>query len=202
MTEWNGTAGDWGLKRGMLMTMGNALTTARYQNMMHRYADLIDFANRSNLSDSFGSGVLEPGPGWLYFTPTYYSQILYQRAAGSFPVKIARTGSQDFYLQEPDLDASLSPDGKTLRIYAVNSTGETRKVKFHLGPDLGQVAAGKVFVLGDSEPKADSEAMNSHDRPGRVGVKIRSADVRGADFETGFAPFTVNLIELQLRARH
>jgi hypothetical protein len=126
VTEWNGTGGDWGLRRGMLLTMGNALTCSRYQNMMHRYSDLVEFANRSNLSDSFGSGVLEPGPGWIYFTPTYYSQGLYQHAAGSFPLKIDRTSSLSFYLREPDLDATLSPDGKTLRIYAVNSTSEIR----------------------------------------------------------------------------
>ena len=202
VTEWNGTAGDWGLKRGMLMTMGNALTCSRYQNMMHRYSDLIEFANRSNLSDSFGSGVLEPGPGWLYFTPTYYSQTLYQRAAGSFPLKIERTGSLSFYLQEPDLDATLSPDGKTLRIYAVNSTGETRKVRFHLNPKLGSVGAGQAYVLGDSEPTADSEAMNSHDEPNKVGVKTRKAGIGRPEFEYGFAPFTVTLLELELHAKN
>ncbi len=202
VTEWNGTAGDWGLKRGMLMTMGNALTTARYQNMMHRYSDLIAFANRSNLSDSFGSGVLEPGPGWLYFTPTYYSQGLYQRAAGSFPLKIERTDPLSFYLQEPDLDATLSADGKTLRIYAVNSTGEARKVKFHLNPELGSVRTGQDFVLGDSEPNADSEAMNSRDEPNRVGVKTQKANVSGPTFEYGFAPFTVTLLELELHGKN
>ena len=85
VTEWNATGGEFGLTRGMLLTMGNALTLSRYQNMMHRYSGLVAIANRSNLSDSFGSGVIEPGPGSLYFTPTYYSQGLYQRAAGSFP---------------------------------------------------------------------------------------------------------------------
>ena len=202
VTEWNSTAGDWGLKRGMLMTLGNALTDSRYQNLMHRYADLIEFANRSNLSDSFGSGVLEPGPGSLYFTPTYYSQILYQRAAGSFPVRIERAAAPAPYLQEPDLDAAVSPDGKTLRIYAVNSTGETRKVKFRLNPELGAVQAGQAAVLGDSEKVADSEAMNSRDQPNRVGVKTAKADVSGSQFEYGFAPFTVTLLELELRGKN
>jgi alpha-L-arabinofuranosidase len=165
---------------------------------MHRYAELIEFANRSNLSDSFGSGVLEPGPGSLYFTPTYYSQILYQRAAGSFPLKIERANSLAFYLQNPDLDAALTPDGKTLRIYAVNSTAETRKIKFRLNPELGSVQAARATVLGDSEGPADSEAMNSRDRPNRVGVKTAKAGVSGREFEFGFATFTVTLLELEL----
>jgi hypothetical protein len=57
-----------GLTRGMLLTLGNALSVARYQNLMHRYADLVEIAVRSNLSDSFGSGMLQPGPGWLYLS--------------------------------------------------------------------------------------------------------------------------------------
>jgi len=190
------------LKRGMLMTMGNALSCSRYQNMMHRYSDLVEIANRSNLSDSFSSGVIQPGPGWLYLTPTYYSQGLYQRAAGSFPLKVDRSSSLPFYLQEPDLDATLSPDGKTLRIYAVNSTGERRKVKFHLNPSLGSVQTGDVFVLSDSTPNPDSEAMNSHDEPNRVAVKTRKANFSGPEFDYEFAPFAVTLLELELHGKN
>jgi alpha-N-arabinofuranosidase len=202
VTEWNGTAGDWGLKRGMLLTMGNALTCSRYQNMMHRYSDLIEFANRSNLSDSFGSGVLEPGPGWIYFTPTYYSQELYQRAAGSYSLKLERTGSLSYYLREPDLDATLSPDGKTLRIYAVNSTAETRKVKFRFNASLGPVRAGQAYVLGDKGATPDSEAMNSRDEPGKVGVKTQKTTFSGREFDYPFAPFTVTLLELELQGKN
>jgi hypothetical protein len=68
-----------GLTPGMLLTLGNALSCSRYQNLMHRYTNLVEIAIRSNLSDSFGSGVIQPGPGWLYRSPTYYSQTLYQR---------------------------------------------------------------------------------------------------------------------------
>jgi alpha-L-arabinofuranosidase len=202
VTEWNATGGEWGLERGMLMTMGNALALSRYQNMMHRYSDLVQIANRSNLSDSFGSGVIEPGPGSLYFTPTYYSQRLYQRAAGSFPLKMDRNSSLSFYLREPDLDATLSPDGKTLRVYAVNSTGVPRKVAFHLNPLLGSVQGGEVFVLRDGDAQPDSEAMNSRDDPDRVGVRAGKVNFSGSGFEYSFAPFAVTLLELQMRARN
>ena len=201
VTEWNGTAGDWGLKRGMLQTMGNALTCSRYQNMMHRYADLIEIANRSNLSDSFGSGVLQPGPGSLYLSPTYYSQGLYQRAAGSFPLKVDRSSELSFYLREPDLDATLSPDGKTLRIYAVNSTGEARKVKFNLPASIGSVQSGEAFEVGDSNPVPDSEAMNSRDEPHRVGLRAQKVNLKGLEFEYQFTPFGVTLLELQVHGK-
>lgn len=198
ITEWNATGGEFGLTRGMLLTLGNALSLSRYQNLMHRYSDLVEVANRSNLADSFGSGAIQPGPGWLYFTPAYYSQVLYQKAAGSFSLKIDRDFSASRYLGEPDLDATLSPDGKTLRIYAVNSTADSRKVTFHLEPQLGIVDASQGSVLKDLSLSADSEAMNSRDQPDRVGVEVQQPHLHGSGFEWDFVPFSVTLLELNL----
>jgi alpha-N-arabinofuranosidase len=96
VTEWNATGGDWGLTRGMLHTLGNALVCSRYQNMMHRYSDLIEIANLSNFSHSLGGGQLQPGPGWLYKIPSYDTQGLYQRAAGSFPLGVERSSALSF----------------------------------------------------------------------------------------------------------
>jgi alpha-L-arabinofuranosidase len=198
VTEWNATAGDWGLKRGMLHTLGNALVCSRYQNMMHRYSDLVEIANLSNFSHSFGGGQLQPGPEWLYKIPSYDTQGLYQRAAGSFPLRVERSSALSFYLREPDLDATLSADGKTLRIYGVNSTPEPRKVKFALPSSFGPVGAAEVFVVADSNPVADSEAMNSRDDPHRVALQRRKADLNGREFNYSFAPFAVTLLELRL----
>lgn len=198
VTEWNATGGDWGLTRGMLHTLGNALVCSRYQNMMHRYSDLIEIANLSNFSHSFAGGQIQPGPGYLYEIPDYSAQILYQRAAGSFPLGINRNSPLSFYLREPDLDASLSPDGKTLRIYGVNSTPGLRHVSFTLANSFGAVVSSQVFVLGDSNVVPDSEAMNLRDEPHRVAVKSKKADFSGHKFDYGFAPFSVTLLELQL----
>jgi len=195
VTEWNTTAGEFGLTRGILQTLGNALGCSRYQNMLHRYSSLVEIAIRSNLSDSFGSGVLQPGPGWLYLAPTYYSQQLYQRAAGSFPLRIERTSSPEGYLREPDLSATAGPDG-TLRIFAVNSTNNARPVEFQLAPRIGDVTGGTVFVLHDTLNPADSEAMNSHDQPHRVAVTETRARGRGRRFQFSFEPYSVTLIEL------
>jgi len=198
VTEWNVTGGEFGLRRGMLLTLGNALSLARYQNLLHRYSDLVEIANRSNLADSFGSGAIQSGSGWLYFTPTYYSQSLYQRAAGSFSLKIDRDTALSPYLQEPDLDATLSPDGQILRIYAVNSTADSRRVGFYLDTQLGNVYDGQGSVLKDLSPNSDSEAMNSHDQPGHVGVEVQQAHIHGSEFEWEFVPFSVTLLELNI----
>ena len=44
--------------------------------------------------------------------------------------------------------------------------------------------------------------MNSHDEPNRVGVKTQKANLSGAEFEYGFAPFTVTLLELELQGKN
>ena len=198
VTEWNATGGDWGLTRGMLHTLGNALVCSRYQNLMHRYSDLIEIANLSNFSHSLGGGQLQPGPGWLYMIPSFDTQGLYQLAAGSFPLGVERSSALSFYLREPDLDATLSADGKTLRIYGVNSTPEPRKVKFTLPSSFGPVEMAEVFVVADSNPVADSEAMNSRDEPHRVALQRNKADLSGREFDHSFAPFAVTLLELRL----
>jgi alpha-N-arabinofuranosidase len=195
VTEWNTTAGEWGLTRGILQTLGNALGCSRYQNVLHRHSSLVEIAIRSNLSDSFGSGVLQSGPGWLYLAPTYYSQRMYQRSAGSFPLRIDRASAIEGYLREPDLSATIASDG-VVRIYAVNSTNVSRTVDFQLAAALRPVTGGTVFILHDTMSPADSEAMNSRDSPGRVAVTEKSAECRGKRFPFTFEPYSVTLLEL------
>jgi alpha-L-arabinofuranosidase len=198
VTEWNASGGDWGLKRGMLHTLGNAMVCSRYQNMMHRYADLIEIANVSNFSHSFAGGQIQPGPGYLYEVPGYSAQKLYEHAAGSYPLAVDRSNLLSFYLREPDIDATLSADGETLRVYGVNSTADLRKVSFALPASFGAIQSAEEFVVGDSHAVADSEAMNLPDDPHRVSTLTRKLTLSGRKFEHGFAPFSITLIEIQL----
>jgi alpha-L-arabinofuranosidase len=117
-------------------------------------------------------------------------------------LKLDRCSPLSTYLREPDLEANISPDGKILRIYSVNSTGEARNVKFRVPESLGGVRGGETYVLGDSDPTPDSEAMNSHDDPTRVGVKTAKASLSGSEFEYRFAPFSVTLLELELPGKN
>lgn len=198
VTEWNASGGDWGLKRGMLQTLGNAMVCSRYQNMMHRYADLIEIANVSNFSHSFAGGQIQPGPGYLYTIPDYSAQMLYQRAAGSFPVQLDRGSPLSFYLREPDLDATLSADGKTLRIYSVNSTPDVKTINLVLSQNLGSIATAESYVVSDTSTEPDSEAMNSPDDPHRVSTRTKKLTLSGTKFDYGFAPFSITLLEIQL----
>jgi len=198
VTEWNTTAGDWGLGRASLQTLSNALACARYQNLMHRHADLVEIAIRSNLVDSFGSGVIVTGPGWLYLAPTYYAQQLYQRAAGSYPLRLQRTPQVAWHEQAPDLSATLSPEGQALRLYAVNPTATAIETAFRtegLGPGVRRASAR---VLKDRREALCPEVMNTRDEPGRIAVSARPAELGGPAFAFTFEPYSLTLLELEL----
>ena len=200
VTEWNTTAGDMGLTRGMLLTLGNALSCSRYQNLLHRYADLVEIAVRSNLVDSFGSGIIQPGPGWIYLSPTYYSQQLYQRAAGTYPLHIDRSSPLGWPLDEPDLSATLSEDERTLRIYAVNSTSDGEQAHFRLSHFPAPASGGQVLALKDRAEARDSEAMNSRNDPERIRTVSRRTSLQGRQFDFRFDPYSVTLLELRLQS--
>jgi alpha-N-arabinofuranosidase len=198
VTEWNTTGGHRGLPRGMLQTLGNALSVSRYLNLLHRYADLVEIANRSNFADSFGSGFVLTGPGWIYELPAYYAQELYARAAGTYPVRIERSSPLARQLQEPDLSASLSSDGKTLPIYAVNSTLQLISTKLHLDGFQAYIGGGTVYSLEDHEHAMTSEVMNSRDEPKRISWSARPAGITGRELECIFPPLSLTLLELKL----
>jgi len=181
----------------MLQTLSNALSCARYHNLMHRNADIVEIAIRSNLVDSFCSGVILTGPGWLYVAPTYHAQRLYARASGSYPLRLERSMDLPWSLAEPDVSAVLSEDGKTLRIYAVNSTRTLTETTFRLD-GLPEVSGGKAYVLADSRGRGTLEVLNSRDDPDRVGVSVEDAGVAGRELRCRFPPFSLTMLELEL----
>jgi alpha-N-arabinofuranosidase len=198
ITEWNTTAGDWGLKRGMLQTLSNALACSRYQNLMHRHADLVEMAMRSNLIDSFGSGIIVTGPGWLYLAPTYYSQQMYQQAAGSFPLKIERGSKPPWPEQQPDVSAVLSPDGRTMRIFAVNATDRALLMAFRLKGFRGGIKTAAGVVLKDRDEPLSAEGMNTRDDPLRIAPSDRQVEAAGSALTVVLDPFSLTRLDLGL----
>jgi len=206
VTEWNTTAGDFELGRGSLQTLANALHCSRYHNLMHRHADSVEIAIRSNLIDSFGSGIILTGPGWLYVAPTYHAQRLYARAVGSYPLRVEHlvSGSSarlPSHLAEPDFSATLSPDGLTLRLYGVNSTERTIEVSTILTGFMQGVRSAQAFVLRNSDGALTPEVMNSRDEPDRVRVFTHRAKASGSGFTLSFEPFSLTLYELGLEKK-
>ncbi|MGQ9589879.1 MAG: LamG-like jellyroll fold domain-containing protein [Planctomycetota bacterium] len=192
VTEWNTTAGDWGLGRASLQTLGNALACARYHNLLQRHADLVEIAIRSNLADSFGSGAILPGPGRLHVSPAYHAQRLYARATGSRPLRV-----EEETRSELDLSAALTEDGSALRLYAVNP-GPRRLERLIRLEGLGRIRGGTKHVLADSRDGGTPDVLNSRDDPERVSVAPWPIRAGGAELRAEIAPWSLALFEIEL----
>jgi len=196
VTEWNTTAGDIGLPRAKLWTLKNALDCSRYQNLLHRVADLVEIANRSNLTNSFCSGIIQSNRSKLYLTPTYYAQYLYANFGGTRPLKIESDLPVNL---SPDTSATLSDDGKWLTVFAVNesATDVRRIIDLTAFGDGGRDA--EVWTLGDTQKAGEPDATNSFAAPERI-VPIKSTfHTSGPKFDYNFPPLSITVLRWKLK---
>jgi alpha-N-arabinofuranosidase len=194
VTEWNTTAGDWQLGRAMLWTLDNALWCSRYHNFMHRHCDLIEIANRSNLADSFCSGIIQTNNSSLFKTPTYYAQQLYALHAGSCPLKILgdHGSGRDATL---DTSATLSADGRRLALFAVNPTRQSQKRSLDLTALVPAAAEASVWTLADTARAGERDAANSWREPERIRVQPGKAALAGGKLVYEFPALSLTVLE-------
>jgi alpha-N-arabinofuranosidase len=198
VTEWNTTAGDWGPRRARLWTLTNALACSRYHNLLHRNCDLVDIANRSNLINSFCSGIIRTDNHRLYKTPTYYAQQLYATLAGDRPLRIE---SPLPVKQAPDTSATLSSDGKLVTLFAVNLglTDVSRPLDLSAFGEAGQEV--EVWTLTDRQRAGEPDVTNSFGEPERV-VPVKSRFRAGsAKFEYRFPALSLTVLRWKVEKR-
>jgi alpha-N-arabinofuranosidase len=195
VTEWNTTGGDWGPKRARLWTLENALACSRYHNLMHRNADLVVIANRSNLINSFCSGIIQTDNHRLYKTPTYYAQQLYATLAGNRPLKIESAAPAD---KSADLSATLTPQGDAVVLFAVNSSLEyvTRRLDFSAFGKSGQEF--KTWTLADREHGGEPDVTNSFVTPERIATVPSKVRVATSEFDYCLPPLSLTVIRWQV----
>jgi alpha-N-arabinofuranosidase len=192
VTEWNTTAGDWGLKRARLWTLENALACSRYHNLLHRHCDLVTIANRSNLTNSFCSGIIQTDNHRLYGTPTYYAQQLYATNAGVRPLKIESDVPPNVGL---DVSATLSRQGDRVILFAVNDSLQhiTRPLDFSAFGAAGQGVT--VQSLTDREHAGEPDVTNSFAEPDRVKPVTWKLVGGGPRFDFRFGALTLTVLE-------
>jgi len=195
ITEWNTTAGDFGLGRAMLWTLDNALACSRYHNLMHRHCDLVEIANRSNLTDSFCSGIIQTDNSSLYKTPTYYAQQLYALHAGRYPLRIQGGAVEG----DPALDvsATLSADGKRVALFAVNPTGQVQGRTIDLAPLAPPAGDVGVWTLADTEKASQRDAANSWHEPDRIRTQPGKASLAHGQIVYEFPALSLTVLEIQ-----
>jgi alpha-N-arabinofuranosidase len=197
VTEWNTTAGDWGPGRGALLTLDNALKCARYHHLMHRHSDLIEIAIRSNLTNSFCSGIIQTRGADLYLAPTYHAQKLYARAGGDIPTKIDLPLEPG--LDELDLSATISADGAMLRIFAVNDSKRAIERRIDLGAFGETTRKACLFTVADRDRKGERSAVNSFEDPERIKTTSSELEIPPRGFSHAFPPLSIRLVEIELK---
>jgi alpha-L-arabinofuranosidase len=193
VTEWNTTAGDAGPHRAMLWTLANALACSRYQNLLHRNADLVEIANRSNLTNSFCSGILQTDNHRLYETPTYFAQQMYATLALPRPVRIESSLPRG---KPVDLSATASADGANLALFAVNDGTEACSASIDVSAFATDDEPVRTVVLADRDAAGEPDAVNGFDRPDRVAPVIGKLRARGGRIEFVFPPLSLSVLSL------
>lgn len=170
VTEWNFTAGDWGLGRGKMLTLEGALWNAQYLNLMCRHSDVVEMGCRSNLTNSFCSGIIETTPGGLVKRPSYHVMKLYADHARPVPVYAGRPA--------PGLDLLACTDEKRERVcvFAVNLGRRPTTVRLDLRAFGEAVCVQSIEGVMDTQDRRQPDVMNHPGGPERVRTKAIKPD--------------------------
>jgi alpha-L-arabinofuranosidase len=163
VTEWNVSAGSWGLMRGKFLTMETALLNARYFNLLMRHSDEAEIACRSNMANSLGSGIIETAPSGLLKRPSYFVMRLYSHHVKPIPLKVEPSSSDG-----PDLFACGSNDRKSLVIFAVNTKSEPVEWSFGFAGFDNPVRVVSAETFCDTLDARQPDVMNHWNAPDRV----------------------------------
>jgi alpha-N-arabinofuranosidase len=193
VTEWNTTGGDWGPTRARLWTLENALACSRYHNLLHRHCDVVDIANRSNLTNSFCSGIVQTDNHRLYKTPTYYAQQLYATRAGNRPLRIEPANFK------PDLSATLSADGSAVTLFVVNDelSDVTRPLDLSAWGDAGQQV--EVFTLTDRHKAGEPDVTNNFAEPERIAPVASRFKATSGKFSYRFPGLSLTVLRWRVK---
>lgn len=197
VTEWNTTAGDAGVKRARLWTLENALACARYQNLLQRQCDLVEIACRSNLCNSFCSGIIQTDNHRLYKTPTYYLQQLYATSSAARPLKPKPAFSPE---NLPDISAAVSDDGKVVTLFVVNPTFDDLSRTLDFSAFAKGVGELKIWTLSDRDNAGEPDATNSFADPERITAVASTMPIASsADVRYRFPKLSVTRLEFRVK---
>jgi alpha-L-arabinofuranosidase len=189
VTEWNESAGDWGLGRGQQMTLQNALHNARYLNLLMRHSDKVEIACRSSIANSFCGGLIQTSPSGLLKRPGYYALQLFARHAKPIPLRVEQPEGG------PDLFACGSENKRFVTIFAVNSKTRPVDLSFDLDGFNGAIRTITAETLCDTLNAHQSNAMNHWEAPDR----IRIVSLAASPGTVTLPPLSVAAIECAIK---
>ena len=152
---------------------------------------MVDIANRSNLTNSFCSGIIQTDNHRLYKTPTYYAQQLYATQAGNRSLRIDSPLPANL---KPDVSATLSADGKTVTLFAINTglSDVTRPVDLTAFGDAAQEV--EVWTLTDKKKTGEPDVTNSFGDPERVAPVASRFKAASGRFDYRFPALSLTVL--------
>jgi alpha-N-arabinofuranosidase len=184
VTEWNHTGGHWGWARAWLLTLFNALNAARMFNLYQRHGDMIDIANRSNMTNSCNSGTLQTSALGMYLTPTYHVQRAYASYTGERALKVNTSADETL-----DIVATQRAANGEIALFVVNYTGQTERREVDLKPDRFVCHAWTLIGPG-------LDAVNDFVEKERVAPQEAELELSGEPFSYGFPPYSVTVLRV------
>jgi alpha-L-arabinofuranosidase len=167
VTEWNIDAGNWGLGRGKLNSLGCAIFEARFLNVLLRHSDSVALACRSNMTNSFSGGTIQTNAAGLYRTPGFLVMSLFRTHTRPIPLRLAADIPAAL-----DLTACATEDQTGVTVFAVNP----RKEPIRLVLDLTELGPGFVVkggeIVKDAQDRRQIDIINGFADPRRV-IKVK-----------------------------
>ena len=163
VTEWNIDAGNWGLGRGKLNTLGCAIFEAQFLNVLHRHSDYVVLACRSNMTNSFSGGTIQTNAAGLYRTPGFHVMSMYRRHSRPLPLRVAADVPAGV-----DVTACAAEDKAAVTVFVVNPGTEPVEISLDLsdfGPGFA-VRGGEV--IKDAQDRRQVDIINGFANPARV----------------------------------
>jgi len=187
VTEWNIDAGNWGLGRGKLNTLGCALFEGRFLNVLHRHSDSVALACRSNMANSFCGGTIQTSAAGLYRTPSFQVLAMYRAHTKPVPLKVA-AGIPALI----DATACASEDRTAVTVFVVN----TRKEAVPVVLDLSEFGPGFAVrggeIVKDVREMGQIDVVNGFADPKRV---VRAKIDAGSGNAVTLPPLSIAAID-------
>jgi alpha-L-arabinofuranosidase len=167
VTEWNFTGGDWGIQRGKMLTLEGAILNARYLNLLCRYSNVVEIGCRSNMTNSFCSGIIGTNAAGLLKRPSYHVMKLYADHALPIPLTVANAPAG------VDVIACADVPRRRVTVFAINTTGEPVGLALDLAEFGPRVDPSSIETVCDTRDMRQPDVMNQWAAPDRVRTVIR-----------------------------
>jgi alpha-N-arabinofuranosidase len=177
-----------------------ALAEAAFMTGLDRNADVVRMASYAPLFAHVDGWQWTPDLIWFdslrsYGTPNYYVQKLFSLNKGTNILPVLLNGSPRNAQQ--NLYASASIDRRTGEVVLklVNVASDKKDVRLNLAGGDRFNKAGKAFVLGSSDLKAE----NSLDQPTKLSPVLRQFPVPSHEFSYTLDPSSVTVLRISTR---